>query len=314
LPILAWVAGKRLLSTSEKHSTRRIVLPTADVLFATYAGQPEPTADDQLVVDALRRRGVVARGTPWDGEDVNWAASRMTVLRSTWDYHLRYEEFLHWLDRVAACTALRNEPALVRWNSHKGYLEQLAERGVRVIDTVFAEAGDLVDLDALARRHRWTDVVVKPAVSASAYETRHYAPSEREAAQGHLERLLLGGDAILQPHVATLAERGELSLLFIDGRFTHAVRRRSALTSVAAMPKSAATEAPRGAVRAGEQVLRETLGAAGVTGPPLYARVDLAEEGDGYLLLEAELVEPSLFFRHAPAAAEQMAAAIVRRL
>jgi hypothetical protein len=251
----------------------------------------------------------------WDDPATAWSSAAAVVIRSTWDYHLRQAEFLDWVDRVSASTALHNDARVVRWNSHKRYLDELAKREIRVIDTVFADAGSRLDVDLIARAHGWADVVVKPAVSASAHETRRFAGEERDEAQAHLERLLNSRDVMVQPYLTALAERGELSLLYARGRFSHAVRRRSALVDERSMPKSAATAASTGARRFAYRVLAAASDAAGLEpNDLLYARVDLAETGaDSYQLLELELVEPSLFLLHAPDAAEQFADALRSR-
>jgi hypothetical protein len=186
---------------------------------------------------------------------------------------------------------------------------------VRVIETVFAEPGARLELDAIAAAIASDDLVVKPAVSASAHETRRFAREDRAAGQAHLERLLAARDVMVQPHVAALAERGELSLLYAGGRFSHAVRRRSALVDGGTMPKAARTTATDAARAFAAQVLETASTIIDIRRKELlYARVDLAEVAvDEYLLLELELIEPSLFLVHAPEAAENFAAALLRR-
>jgi len=278
------------------------------VLFATYAKQLGLTEDDQLFARALEDRGVAVRAAVWDDPAAAWSNAAAVVIRSTWDYHLRRLAFLEWVDRVSAATTLRNDAPVVRWNSHKRYLATLAQRGVRVIDTVFADTGSALVLGDVARAHGWRDIVVKPAVSASAHETRRFDVDERAEGQAHLDRLLATRDVMIQPHLAALAEQGELSLLFARGEFTHAVRRRSALVDGHVMPKSAPADAPAAALRCAERVLEATGTLTGVTpNDLLYARVDLAAAGDEYVLLELELIEPSLFLLHAPSAADRFA-------
>jgi len=279
------------------------------ILFATYGASPSLTADDALYASALERRGMRVEAAVWDDPAVAWSNAAAVVIRSTWDYHLRRDEFLAWVDRAGSATSLHNGARVVRWNSHKKYLNELAKRHVPVIDTVFADAGSRLDLDLIARAHGWTDTVVKPSVSASAHETRRFSADDREAGQLHLERLLAQRDVMVQPHLSALAERGELSLLYARGRFSHAVRRRSALIENDTMPKVAPAMASNVARRQAYRVLAAAADAIGVApNDLLYARVDLAETGaDEYVLLELELVEPSLFLVHAPEAAEQYA-------
>ena len=286
------------------------------LLFATYAGRPTITDDDRVLAAALERHGIVVRAAPWDEAGVAWGEASAVIVRSTWDYHLRREQFLDWTARVASQTALFNTPSIIRWNSHKAYLGELAARGIPVIDTVFAAAGSCTDVAALAIAHGWDDIVIKPSVSASAYETRRFGVTSHAEGQAHLDRLLATGDAMLQPHLASLAERGELAIMFASGRFTHAVRRRSALADDGSMPKSAKARAPAAAVGLAERVLAEAVAITQSPTPPLYARVDLADSarGERLQLLELELIEPSLFFQHAPAAAERLADAVLAAL
>lgn len=283
------------------------------VLFATYSAQPSLTADDQLFADALERRGLTVEAAAWDDPAVAWQRAAAVVVRSTWNYHFHHREFLDWTERVAAVTRLHNEPRVIRWNSHKRYLGELAARGVRVIETVFAEPGARLELGAIAAAIASDDLVVKPAVSASAHETRRFAPLERAAGQAHLDRLLASRDVMVQPHVAALAERGELSLLYAGGRFSHGVRRRSALVDEGTMPKAARADASAAARTFGDGVLAAVAAVFGVEpNGLLYARVDLAEiTPDEYVLLELELIEPSLFLVHAPEAAKNFASALL---
>lgn len=282
------------------------------VLFATYAERPGLTEDDELFARALELRGARVRPAVWDDTAAAWSSAAAVVIRSTWDYYLRRADFLAWIDRVSGSTTLHNDARVVRWNSHKRYLAAIAARGVPVIDTVFADAHASVDLRAVAEAHGWTDVVVKPAVSAAAHGTRRFDAHERSEGQAHLERLLATRDVMIQPHLSALAEQGELSLLFARGRFTHAARRRSALVDGHMMPKSAAANAPAAAVRSAERVLEAAAALTGVApNELLYARVDLAPADEGYLLLELELIEPSLFLMHAPNAAEYFADALL---
>jgi hypothetical protein len=281
------------------------------VLFATYSERPGLTEDDQLFARALELRGARVRPAVWDDTAAAWSSAAAVVIRSTWDYHLRRADFLAWIERVSSSTMLHNDARVVRWNSHKRYLAGIAQRGVSVIDTVFADAHTSLDLRDVARTHGWTDIVVKPAVSASAHETRRFDANERAEGQAHLDRLLATRDVMIQPHLSALAEQGELSLLFARGRFTHAVRRRSALVDGHVMPKSAPANAPAAAVKSAERVLEAAATLTGVAPDALlYSRVDLALAEDDYSLLELELIEPSLFLLHAPNAAEHFADAL----
>lgn len=236
------------------------------------------------------------------------------VVRSTWDYHLRLHDFLGWSQRVGARTKLYNPPRVIAWSVHKRYLGVLTSRGVPTTATVFLNAGESVDLAAIVRARGWTDIVIKPAVSLAAYQTRYFHGATREAGD-HLERILAGGDALLQPLLPLLVERGELCLIYLNGELSHVVRRRSALATNNPMPTSAPGRAEDGPLAVGARALAEAMDDSRADGPPLYARIDLAEAApDEWVVQEVELVEPSLYFAHAPGAADRMAEVIARSL
>ncbi|HMA36602.1 MAG TPA: hypothetical protein VKY74_19260 [Chloroflexia bacterium] len=276
--------------------------------LVTYARLPQGAPDDALLVAALAARGLVARPLVWDDPGVDWAAVPLCVIRSTWDYHLRRAAFLAWATRVAAVTALWNPAPLVRWNTHKSYLRDLAARGVPTVPAVWLPAGTPADLAAILAAQGWESAVVKPAVGADSHGAQVVTPETRAAGQAHLARFLAGQDMLVQPFLDSIDSYGERSLIYIDGVLTHAVRRHPLPRTPGAGPSAA--PAPLVPVAAGEAALGTQVLAA-LDLRPLYARVDLVRDGAGTpRVLELELVEPSLFFAQAPAAATQLAAAI----
>src|SRR3989442_1432036 len=150
------------------------------IALATYAKQPSLNEDDLLLVPALREFDVTAVPAMWDSPEVCWEDFQGVVVRSCWDFHHRLEEFLAWVTRLErAEVPLWNAPALLRWNSHKGYLRDLAARGVPIVPTRWLARGRQFGLAQLLRDGRWGDAGGKPAVPASAADT------VRAAAPGH---------------------------------------------------------------------------------------------------------------------------------
>ena len=146
-----------------------------DVTIATHAEMPEGSTDDRLFAEALAAAGARVRLAVWNDPGVDWAASRLTVIRSTWDYHLHAAGWFRWIDRVSAVTRLVNAAPILRWNSVKGYLLELETAGVPIVPTEHAPRGRAVDLAACCRERGWTDVVVKPAIGASAKGAARFA-------------------------------------------------------------------------------------------------------------------------------------------
>jgi hypothetical protein len=270
-----------------------------DVALVTCAAVPEGDVDDHVLAGALTRLGVSVAFVCWDDPDARWPAAGMAVVRSTWDYHERLEAFLGWADYVGAVTKLRNDAATIRWNSHKGYLLALAEHGVDVVSTRLVRAGDRAELGP-------GNHVIKPAVSAGAERTIRFA------SQDDLDALTATDDVLVQPYVDAIETKGELSIVCIDGEVSHVVRKvpaegdfRSQEEHGAAITAIELDDGHRAVARGAMSCLDAA---------PLYARVDVVESDAGLQVMELELIEPTLWFRWHPPAADLLAASIVSQL
>jgi hypothetical protein len=251
----------------------------------------------------------------WDSASVAWDGFDLAVVRSPWDYVGRRDELLAWAARVEAVTALANPAAVLEWNTDKRYLGVLAARGVPIVPTTFVGPGS-----------SWTaptgdvDVVVKPAISAGAADTsRHH---DGASAAAHVTALVAAGrTAMVQPYVAAIDSTGETALVYLDGAFSHGLRKGSILAGDTTMVEGLYAEedisarTPSAEEHAlAERVLRATADELGLDTALLYARVDVVPGDDGEpLLLELEVTEPSLYVGHAPGAADRFAAAAARR-
>jgi hypothetical protein len=277
------------------------------IALITYAAAPGLTPDDRLVLEPLGCRGLGAEPVRWDDPAVDWTAFDAFVLRSCWDYHLRLSEFLAWLERIAS-QRLWNPPALVRWNADKRYLLDLESRGVRIVPTLGLDRGDSVQLAEAMRARGWLRAVVKPSVSANAYETWDVSASGAPAEQARLEALLGKGAVLLQRFQEEVAAEGEWSLVFLGGAYSHAVlkRPRAGEFRVQEAFGGAWHRAipPRSLVGQAEAVL------GAIEGPWLYARVDGLRVDGRLLLMELELIEPTLFLAGGAGAPERFAEAI----
>jgi glutathione synthase/RimK-type ligase-like ATP-grasp enzyme len=237
---------------------------------------------------------------------VRWDAYSLVVVRSTWNYHLHRDRFLAWAAKASGVTRVANALPVLRWNSHKSYLRNLAAAGVPVVPTELVPRGAVASLRDIGARNGWDDVVVKPAVSAGSWRTRRSRTADPEG-ERHLARLAADGDVLVQPYLQTVEERGERALVCVDGVLTHAVRKAPRFAGHAER-----VEGPV-AVEPGERaVAQAALDHAGEG--LLYGRVDLVDGPDGRpCVMELELVEPSLFLAYSAEAAQRFAKAIVRQ-
>lgn len=286
---------------------------------ATCTTLPEPDADEAPLAAALAAAGVDAALVAWDDPRVDWDAPIPTILRSTWNYALDVDAFLAWIDRVARAAPLWNPPDIVRTNVHKRYLLELAARGVPVVPTMIVERGDAIehDLGASLRASESGKIVIKPEVGAGSLNTRVFAvevpDGERfdqvvAASEAHLATIRRHGAALVQPYLSSVETYGERSLVWIDGAFTHAIRKAPRF--------SGDTESVTGPIPiAGEERAVAEAALAPIAERILYGRVDLARDDRGQpVIMELELVEPSLFFARGPGAVERFVGGIACRL
>jgi glutathione synthase/RimK-type ligase-like ATP-grasp enzyme len=275
-----------------------------DVALASCAPLPEPDPDQQPLMDALAERGLRVETLAWDDPRADWPAARLTVLRSTWNYPRRAAEFLRWAERTAAVSRLWNPLEVVRQNLHKSYLLDLERRGVAVVPTKLVRQGSATSLRAAAGE--WERVVVKPAISAASLDTIRVERDDFARGEAHLQMILASRDALVQPYLPSVEGEGERALVCVDGALTHAVRKHPRFSAEAESVSGALPIAPD------ERALAERA-LATVGHPLLYARVDVARDAAGrVLVMELELIEPSLFLVQHPPALERFADAIAR--
>lgn len=283
------------------------------IALATYAELPNLNDDDRLLIGALAAWGVSAQPAVWDAPDVRWDGFGGVVVRSCWDYHQRLPEFLSWVAALERLTLpVWNRPDLLRWNSHKGYLRDLAALGAVTVPTHWLARGERAALIDVLDAEGWPVAVVKPAVSASAHGTWRTSRAAAAADQQRFEALLARGDAMVQPYLDEVREPGEWSLVYLGGRFSHAVLQRPAPGDFRVQFAYGGTAVDR------DPPPYLIAAAAAVLGTlptePLYARVDGVERGGRFLLSELELIEPHLYLATAPGAAPRFARALVAAL
>ncbi|BBC36708.1 Cycloserine biosynthesis protein DcsG [Streptomyces graminofaciens] len=269
---------------------------TPRIAIATYDPRPEESLDRDLpvLVTALREAGADAESVYWDDPGADWAAFDLVVIRSTWDYSWRAAEFVAWAEKCGKVTRIANPADVVRWNTDKRYIGDLARAGVPVVPTSYLAPGDPVEVPDT---HEY---VVKPTSGAGARFAARYTPDRRETAVRHIERMHAEGlTAMVQPFVASIDTAGERALQFFGGRLLHASRKGAVLAP--GTPYDAEKVAhpdlePWTPTEAELAVAERAL--AAVPGVPelLYARVDLVDGDDGHpCVMELELVEPNLF-------------------
>ncbi|HEY7779995.1 MAG TPA: hypothetical protein VIC85_07270 [Ktedonobacterales bacterium] len=278
----------------------------ATIAFATYDQRPDLTSDGEAVADRLLQRGVAVRPAVWDDPTVRWEDFDAVILRSTWDYHRKFDAFLAWLARLETLhVPLWNPAPLVRWNADKRYLRDLRDAGVAIVPTVWLDQHAPTTLAEVLAGEGWSEAVIKPRVSASAYQTWR---ATRASAAGHESRFreALGRSGLLvQPFMHGIVREGEWSLIFVGGAYSHAVLKRP-------RPGDFRVEVIEANGTIPPRWLVDQAAAAVAVAPtrPLYARVDGVVDGDRLRLMELELIEPWLFLASDPRGPARFAEAI----
>jgi hypothetical protein len=257
------------------------------------------------------RRAVAALGLEpsvvfWDDPAVAWDSYDTVVCIYTWGYVVRRAHFLAWVDRVAAVTGLVNSAAVLHWNSDKTYLADLDAAGIPIVPTTWVPPGG-----------RWRppsdDYVIKPSVASGGIGAARYVTQTLEVAERHVHALHDDGFTVMvQPYQPAVDRAGETALVFLDGAFSHAVGKGALLRADVGVTERLWEQQVIVAVAPNEDqrtVAENVMGmVAHRFGPTGYGRVDLVDGHDGHpLVLELELVEPSLFLAHAPGAAHALA-------
>ncbi|MEV8296776.1 RimK family alpha-L-glutamate ligase [Streptomyces rochei] len=266
------------------------------IALVTCRPGPRVSVDRDLPVlaRALADAGASASVEVWDDAGVDWAAFDLVLIRSTWDYSWRADEFTAWAERCGGATRLANPAPVMRWNTDKRYLADLAAAGVPTVPTSYAAPGEA---PGLPDGHEY---VVKPTSGAGARFAARYTPGEHATAVRQVERMHAEGfTAMVQPYMRAIDTAGERALQFFGGRLLHASRKGAVLAP--GTPYDARKVAHPGLepwtptaaeVAVAEAALAAVPGAA----EPLYARVDLVDGDDGRpRVMELELVEPNLF-------------------
>jgi glutathione synthase/RimK-type ligase-like ATP-grasp enzyme len=273
-----------------------------DVTLVTCRAHPRLPDDDQFLLASLEGRGIRHRVAVWDDPDVDWSESSVTLLRAAWDSHLNPPSFTAWLNKLGNQSHLLNTTPLVQWNFDKHYLVELREKGMNVVPTALLTSASEAAISQALQQITAAEIVVKPRFGGDAYGVTRLPPKS-EAIAGHFKRFGANGGLLIQPFIPGVELERERSLVFIGGRFTHALYRNPFGSGPTRQtPDNIHTPTPEEL-----SYCRELLGSL----PRLtYARVDLLPFNSRSALMELEIIDPSLFFKAQPSAADALAAEV----
>ncbi len=289
-----------------KDARKRVALVTCEALANLYE-------DDHLLVAALADIGIASVPAVWSDASIDWTSFDALIMRSPWDYFERVAEFRAWLDaRIAERVLMCNSREILNWNFDKRYLQDLARAGVALVPTICIAENDKADIAALARARGWNEIVVKPTIGGGGYRIHRFRLEELGRYSADIAKTLEDRGVLVQPFLPEIQGGGELSLLFFDGVFSHAVCKR---------PKAGdyRVQYQFGGSNENVQVSEELVAQARICiahapAPPVYARVDGVVRDGRFLLMELEIFEPLMFLSRHPEAPARFARAIEKRL
>ena len=276
------------------------------IAIATRHNLPDWEQDDQPFFQALSKAGIQYDVIPWDSE-TDWSAYDLCLIRTTWDYQERFEEFTQWVKTVSQQTQLFNPQSVIHWNSHKSYLRELEQNDIQIAPSVWFNRGQTYDIQEIMQSKGWQKGFIKPLIGANARECCRFDVSVQGlvTAQAHIDRLVATEDLVLQPYLSTVETFGETSGIFFNNQFSHGTRKVPVHGDFRVQDDYGAKDFPYQLSDAERELAEKALAYVChhylPTGQDqlLYARIDFLHDTEGKPYLnEMELIEPSLFFRH----------------
>ena len=262
---------------------------------------------------AFEAKGLKVDITYWDNPSYEWQQTKSVLFRTVWDYFERFDEFWEWLEQVKTKTRLINSYELIKWNIDKHYLRDLKNNDIQVVPTYFVDKGNNISLKEIAYLKDWKHIVIKPAISASAFNTYKITNDEIEQKEQLFHELLQTHDMLVQPFFPTISELGEASLMVFGGKFTHAILKKAKTGDFRVQDDFGGTvhdyNPTQEEIDFAEKVFQSCISM------PIYGRVDIIWDTNKNLYLsELEIIEPELWIRNRPESAKKIADAVIKIL
>ena len=282
----------------------------ATIALVTYRDLPQLTPEDQVVCSFLQTLGVQTHAVIWDAPDVVWDTYQAVVVRSCWDYHLHPSRFITWLRHLERLQIpLWNPTPILHWNLHKTYLRELQTQGVTIPPTCWLQRGCTAELATIFADHGWKEVVIKPAISATAYHTWRTTSAQGSQDQLRFAAMLQLSDVLVQQFMDPVVTYGEWSFVFFQKQYSHAVLKKAQPGDFRVQDDFGGTvevvSPAMALIEQAQQIINR------IKDPLLFARVDGIELDGHLVLMELELIEPFLFLQSSPHAIERFARAIL---
>lgn len=265
--------------------------------------------EDNLVKEALEKLDMKVARKSWSDPNFDWSSTKFILFRTTWDYFDRFDEFMNWLDQVSKVTTLLNSGNIIRWNIDKHYMLDLQKAGVHICETYFIEKGSTASLQELVNKYKLETFVIKPCVSGGAFHTYKIKKEEIEEYETLFQKLISDYSMMLQPFQYNIVSKGEISMMVMNGTYTHAILKTAKEGDFRVQDDYGGSV--HDYVASPEEIAYAENAVKSCPEMPIYARVDVFLDNHNKLALaELELIEPELWFRNHPEAADELAKGI----
>ena len=262
--------------------------------------------ENLLISNAAKELGISVTKVSWDDPNFDWKNAKAVLIRETWDYFHRISEFMEWVSKVEQESRLINSAELIRWNQDKHYLLDAQQNGVEIVPTRYIEKGETASLKEIYESTSWSTIILKPCISGAARHTYKLNARSVQEHEAIFRELIVNESMMIQPFIESITEKGEISFILINGKFEHAVLKKAKPGDFRVQDDWGGTlhdfTPSSDMIRLAQDVLLKAAPNA------IYARVDMVWGDDDHLLLgELELIEPELWFRRNPTAANNLA-------
>ena len=266
--------------------------------------------DYSLGIPPMEKLGWQIELVSWRDTDTDWNAFNLVYICTPWDYPSDLNAFMTLLEAIDRSTAiLVNDISLVKWTLSKTYLRDLDERGVNIVPSLWCDDFDANELPGYFSAFAVNRIIIKPVVSTNATDTFLLQnPVSHETVRLLGQKFLRRG-FVVQPFIENVRSEGEFSLFFLGGHYSHAILKTPRAGDFRVQEEHGADIVSVEPEAALLQAASDDLGK--VTPLPVYGRSDYVRGPDGrFLLMEMEIIEPSLYLRMDANAPQRFAAAL----
>ena len=262
--------------------------------------------EDKLLQTQLENKGLKVCKKDWADPNFDWTSTKYAIFRTTWDYFNRFDEFFSWIEKTKHKTTFINSTEIIHWNIDKHYLRDLAENGINITPTLFIEKEDTITLAQLFKKTKWTEAVIKPAISGAARNTYRITLDNCTHYEDIFQQLIKEECMLFQEFMNNITVKGEISLIMIGEKYTHAVRKIAKKDDFRVQDNHGGSVEQYSATKQEILFAKNCLKASPFK--PMYSRVDIVYDNKNKpSLIELELIEPELWFRNNPNSAMLLA-------